>query len=390
MPRVAFSFPISDVANFFAHYDILTERPPASGSDGNNGIPYSQQNRTNPQDYYFLSSNQGAVVNNGNLKPQRVVDYELGFSQLLNEKKSASLKLSGFYREMRNMVEITRVNQAYPLSYLSYGNIDFGTVKGFSAEFQLRRTNGFQLTANYTLQFADGSGSNANSGYNLANSSQPNLRVIMPLDFDQRHSFVANMDYRFGEGKDYRGPQFTTKKGADKEKNHQILKNLGVNLVGRVSSGLPYSSRTPATTDEEVGVATTQYLAGTLNGSRLPWQFKLDLRVDKNFTLGKGSADNGDKKKQYNLNVYCQVLNLLNTKNVIAVHSFTGSPTDDGYLSSAFGINEINQKYAQSSAYGQGFTTLYNAKMGGGGSTLSGGNNFGMPRMIRLGLQFDF
>ncbi len=383
MPRVAFSFPISDVANFFAHYDILTERPPASQSDGNNGVPYSSQNRTNPQDYYFLSSNQGAVVNNGNLKPQRVVDYELGFSQLLNEKKSASLKLSGFYREMRNMVEITRINQAYPLSYLSYGNIDFGTVKGFSAEFQLRRTAGFQLSANYTLQFADGSGSNANSGYNLANSSQPNLRVIMPLDFDQRHSFVANMDYRFGEGKDYRGPQFTTKKGADKEKNHQILKNLGINLVGRISSGLPYSSRTPAASDEEIGNNITQYLAGTLNGSRLPWQFKLDMRIDKNFTLGKGSSDNGDKTKQYNLNVYCQVLNLLNTKNVIAVHNYTGSPTDDGYLASNFGINEINQKYAQSSAYGQGFTTLYNAK-------LNNGSYYGMPRMIRLGLQFDF
>jgi hypothetical protein len=136
-------------------------------------------------------------------------------------------------------------------------------------------------------------------------------------------------------------------------------------------------------TDEEIGVAQNQYLAGTLNGSRLPWQFKLDLRVDKNFTLGKGSSDNGDKKKQYNLNIYCQVLNLLNTKNVIAVHAYTGSPTDDGYLSSAFGINEIAQKYAQSPTYATGLTTLYNAK-------LNDGRYYGMPRMIRLGLQFDF
>nr|MBK9651949.1 hypothetical protein [Bacteroidota bacterium] len=28
MPRIAFSFPISDMAQFFAHYDILTQRPP--------------------------------------------------------------------------------------------------------------------------------------------------------------------------------------------------------------------------------------------------------------------------------------------------------------------------------------------------------------------------
>jgi hypothetical protein len=27
MPRIAFSFPISDVALFFAHYDVLTQRP---------------------------------------------------------------------------------------------------------------------------------------------------------------------------------------------------------------------------------------------------------------------------------------------------------------------------------------------------------------------------
>src|SRR6202007_51847 len=81
MPRVAFSFPISDVANFFAHYDILTQRPPSTQSNevysGSNGIagtpgatgtPYTSYNRTNPRDYYFLSSNQGAIVANGNLK----------------------------------------------------------------------------------------------------------------------------------------------------------------------------------------------------------------------------------------------------------------------------------------------------------------------------------
>ncbi|MHB8261107.1 MAG: carboxypeptidase regulatory-like domain-containing protein [Bacteroidia bacterium] len=383
MPRVAFSFPISDVANFFAHYDILTERPPAMQSDGNNGAAYTSYNRTDPSQYYLLSGNQGGIVSNGNLKPQRVVDYELGFSQLLNEQKSASLKLSGFYREMRNMVEITMVNQAYPLTYLSYANIDFGTVKGFSAEFNMRRINGFALSANYTLQFADGSGSNANSGYNLANSSQPNLRVIMPLDYDQRHSFVANMDYRFGEGKDYRGPQSTFKKKDGKEKNVQWLQNLGVNMVARVSSGLPYSGRTPAVTDEEMGSAARQTLVGTLNGSRLPWQFKIDMRVDKNFTLNRGSSAEGDQKKPYNLNVYLQILNLLNTENIIAVHNFTGSPKDDGYLSSSFGMSEMNQKYAQSMAYGQGFTNLYNAK-------LNDGRYYGMPRMIRIGLQFDF
>jgi hypothetical protein len=383
MPRVAFSFPISGVANFFAHYDILTQRPPAQQSDGVNGAPYTSYNRTNPQDYYFLTSNQGAIVANGNLKPERTVDYELGFSQILNEKKNAALKLSAFYREMRNQVQVTRVNQAYPLSYITYGNIDFGTVKGFSAEFQLRRTAGFQLSANYTLQFAEGSGSNANGGYNLVNSSQPNLRVITPLDYDQRHTMTAQVDYRFGNGKDYRGIQTTRKKGSDKEKTIQWLRDIGINFVARLGSGTPYSQRTPAASDVEIGNSITQYLAGSLNGSRYPWQFRVDMRIDKNIPLTWGGKQDGDKAKHTNLNIYLQVLNLFNTKNVINVHSYTGSPKDDGYLASAFGINEINSKYAQSAAYGQGFTTLYNAK-------LADGRYYSMPRQIRIGLQFDF
>ncbi len=375
MPRVAFSFPISDVANFFAHYDILTQRP-------SSGV-----NRMDPKDWYFMSANQGGLLANPNLKPEKVIDYELGFSQILNEKQSAALKITSFYREMRNLVQVTRVNQAYPLSYLTYGNLDFSTVKGFSAEFQLRRTGGVQFSANYTMQFAEGSGSSATGGYSLASSSQPNLRVITPLDFDQRHTLTANFDYRFGAGKDYRGPQSTFKEGG---KTWRWLEDLGFNIVSRVGSGTPYTRRYPPQADVEVGNNITQFIYGDLNGSRFPWQFRTDMRIDKNFqlTFGKSSPDGTPESERKeakitNLNVYFQILNLLNTKNVINVHNYTGSATDDGYLSSAFGINEINQKYNQGSAYALAFVDQYNAK-------LNDGRYFSMPRQFRIGLQFDF
>lgn len=375
MPRIAFSFPISDVANFFAHYDILTQRP-SSG-----------YNRLDPKDWYFMSANQGGVLANPDLKPERVIDYELGFSQILNEKKNAALKLSAFYREMRNLIQIQRINQAYPLSYMTYGNLDFSTVKGFSAEFQLRRTGGIQFSANYTMQFAEGSGSSATGGYNLAATSQPNLRVITPLDFDQRHTFTATFDYRFGSGKDYRGPQTTFKEGG---KTWRWLEDFGFNVVSRVGSGAPYTRRYPPAADMEVGNNINQFIYGDLNGSRYPWQFRTDLRIDKNFqlTFGKDSPEGtpeAERKtaKITNLNVYLQILNLFNTKNVIDVHNFTGSPDDDGYLASAFGINEINQKYNQGAAYAQAFVDQYNAK-------LNSGTYYSLPRQIRIGLQFDF
>jgi len=373
MPRVAFSFPISDVANFFAHYDILTERPTAG------------TNRMDPKDYYFMSANQGGILANSNLKSQRTVDYELGFSQLLNEKKSASIEISAFYREFRNLVQIVRVNQAYPLSYLTYGNIDFSTVKGFSAAFKMRRTGGVQFSANYTLQFAEGSGSNANGGYNLASSSQPNLRVILPLDFDQRHTFAANFDYRFFSGKDYRGPQ--TVIGG---KTYQWLENFGFNIIPRLGSGTPYTRRFPPKADEEVGNNITQSIYGDLNGSRLPWQFRTDMRIDKNFTLTLGKSNGEQKGRMTNLNVYLQVLNLFNTINIIGMHNYTGSANDDGYLSSNIGINEINQKTIQGAQYAQSFVDLYNAKMVTGGNANVTTNNYGLPRQIRIGLQWDF
>lgn len=368
MPRVAFSFPISDVANFFAHYDILTQRPT------------SVYNRMDPKDYYFMSANQGGVLANSNLKPERVIDYELGFSQILNEKKNAALKLSAFYREMRNLIQSTRVNQAYPLSYITYGNLDFSTVKGFSAEFQLRRTGGVQLSANYTLQFAEGSGSSANSGINLASSSQPNLRIITPLSFDQRHTFAATFDYRFGSGKDYRGPSTTFKEGG---KTFMWLEDFGFNFVTRLGSGAPYTRRYPANPDEEFGQNLTQFIYGDLNGSRFPWQFRTDLRVDKNFMLTFGKADVDGNRKTTNLNVYFQILNLFNTKNVINVHNYTGSPTDDGYLSSYIGMNEINNKYTQGASFAQAFIDQYHAK-------LNDGTYYSLPRQFRVGIQFDF
>jgi hypothetical protein len=368
MPRVAFSFPISDVANFFAHYDILTQRPT------------SVYNRMDPKDYYFMSANQGGVLANPNLKPERVIDYELGFSQILNEKKNAALKLSAFYREMRNLIQATRVNQAYPLAYITYGNLDFSTVKGFSAEFQLRRTGGVQLSANYTLQFAEGSGSSANGGLNLASSSQPNLRFITPLNFDQRHTLTTTFDYRFGSGKDYRGPSTTFKEGG---KTYMWLEDFGFNIVTRIGSGSPYTRRYPPQPDEEFGQNITQFIYGDLNGSRFPWQFRTDLRVDKNFQLTFGKADADGNKKTTNLNVYFQILNLFNTKNVINVHNYTGSPTDDGYLSSAIGINEINNKYNQGNAYATAFLDQYRAK-------LNDGTYYSLPRQFRIGLQFDF
>ena len=361
MPRVAFSFPISDIASFTAHYDVLTQRP----SDG--------LMRFDPKDYYFIgSTSSNPFITNSNLRPEKTIDYEVGYQQVLNQKKNASLKITAFYRELRNQITLVSLSNAYPKTYQTYANKDFGTVKGLSAEFDLRRSGGISLTANYTLQFADGSGSNANSGANLANSDQPNLRITLPLDYDQRHTITLNFDYRFGEGKDYKGPQFNRKK-KDATQTVQVLQNVGANLIFRIGSGTPYTRDVAASP-----VGGRSQINGSINGSYKPWQFRTDLRIDKNIELSWGKKD-GDTKKTANLNIYLQVLNLLNTKNILGVYQYTGNADDDGYLASSQGQLFLNNNPATATSFTDQYSIYINNP-----------SNYGRPRTIRIGVLLDF
>ena len=56
-----------------------------------------------------------------------------------------ALKISAFYRESRDMVQVVRVFDAYPIEYRSFDNIDFATVKGLTISYDLRRTNNLSI-----------------------------------------------------------------------------------------------------------------------------------------------------------------------------------------------------------------------------------------------------
>ena len=350
MPRISFNFPISDEAIFYAHYDVLTQRP--------------SRNRMDPTDYLFLAHLTASTINNPNLKPQRTTDYELGFKQTLSA--SSALSISSFYREMRDMIQYTQVAFAYPKEYFTFGNIDFGTVKGLSVAYEMRRTNNVSFNANYTLQFADGSGSSSTSGVNIVNSDQPNLRTTLPLDYDQRHNLTASIDFRYASGNKYNGPLV---------KGYPILENTGVNLVATAGSGTPYSRQLNVTREAVFGENDRSYLDGSVNGSRLPWRYRLDMRVNKSFDISWGE---GEDLKSAAVNVYFQVQNLLNTKNLVSIYKFTGNADDDGYLTSAVGLSSIEKQVDPAS-----FVDLYSLK-------LNNPNNYTRPRTVRLGVTLDF
>jgi hypothetical protein len=116
-------------------------------------------------------------------------------------------------------------------------------------------------------------------------------------------------------------------------------------------------------------------LDGSLNGSRLPWNVRINTRISKRFTVNVGELDN---TRVLGFNVYLLVQNLLNTKNIRSVYRATGNAGDDGYLSDANAQSEIS-----SQSDPQSFVDLYGFKV-------NNPSNYSLPRIARLGLEINF
>lgn len=353
MPRLAFSFPISDDAGFFAHYDVLYQRPPSNSfSSALDFYFWEDAARINPN---------GSPMNNPNLRPVRTVDYEAGFQQKLSEVMA--FKMSAYYKEMKDLIQ-QRVlaNVAAPLNtYKIFDNLDFGTVKGFSFTLDRRRTNNLELSATYTLQFADGSGSDANSS-NGINTRGP-IRNLIPLSFDERHRITAVIDYRYGSGKAYDGPRIGSV---------NILEDFGINITSFLVSGQPYTKNSDPAQFGGSGYA------GSINGARLPWNFTTDLNVQKRFPI----TVNTEKNKKLWFNAYFRVQNLFNTKNIVNVYKFSNDAENDGYLQSSFGQDRI-KGVVDTNRDVSAFLDAY-------GWRLLAPGNFTLPRRMYLGVILDF
>jgi hypothetical protein len=109
------------------------------------------------------------------------------------------------------------------------------------------------------------------------------------------------------------------------------------------------------------------------NASTTPWVFNIDLNWDK--TIYAGS---------FNFTLYANVLNVLNTKQILNVYPSTGTPFDDGWLKSS---NAASYKAIPN------YTDFYKAvnldnRWGIMQSFV--GDVYGAPRQIRIGARVDF
>lgn len=345
MPRISISFPISNESNFYANYDILSQRPPVGAY-------------ASALDYYNFReiTNGGGIISNPNLKPERTINYEVGFQQALT--RFSKVKVSMVYKEERDLIQVQQYTNAYPNTYSTFGNDDFSTTKAFKLEYETLRHKNLRIIANYALQFSEGTGSNPVSSTGVAAEE---LKYVFALDFDQRHTFYTNIDYRFESGDKYFGPKIG---------NFELFGNTGLSVSVNANSGRPYTrKRIPGDVGNSFSDRITE---GSINGARTPWNFRLGMKLDRSFVIGKNS------KNPLYLNVYLRITNLLNTQNVHAVYPVTGSPYDDGFLTTA---NSSGPGFAASQP--DSYEMLYNLRM-------NNPLNISRPRRIFLGVSFSF
>lgn len=368
LPRFNFSFPVTDRTVFYAQYGRYVQMPALwqvyTG--------YNQLSRTvsptTRSPYGWWGGGAGWTA-----KPEEITQYELGLRILVSE--NFALTTTGFYKNYNNQLRIDeiRASGAHPEEIaagatLFAGNVneDFSTNKGVEFTLELRRTKRLAAKLNYTLSDTRGTGASSRSGDVVVSDVVTRYPVLMfPLDYHQPHRGSAMLDYRFSRGEG------------------GIFEGAGVNLLMTFNSGHAYTKIVePQELGQadpwDIGVRATRDPRGRrpaepLNHSMTPWNFSVDLNVDKVFYLGGVSVD-----------VYMHVLNLLDRKNVINVHPTTGTPEDDGWLRSAHAVSFIEIPQYED------FYRAINLDNRWGWQYATGKDFYGLPRQIRFGARVEF
>lgn len=342
-PRIGIGFPVTSSTVFHAQYGKFIQQPTLINVFTSYG------------DLSPLVNNPAAAqgVNTGHISSEVTTQYEVGFRQVLGNNFGA-LNLTAYYKNTKGLVNAQTkfYRQAFGgrlEQYYGPANADFGTIKGFALSLMVSRISYFSFNLEYTYAIAEGTGSSTSSSATAVfrNVSGEAPKVIAPLDFDQRHTGVAILDFFVPKG------------------DLGFLEMTSLNLIFSFNSGRPYTplekqNITPG------GGSNLGETKGYVNSAYGPGSNRLDLKLEKSFSLGNNLI----------LTPYLWVENVFDADNVINVYRSTGDPYTSGYLSTEEGMaiaRERGQKYVDD------YISLERDPF-----------NFGIPRLIKLGFRINF
>ena len=358
-PHIGFSFPVTDRTVFHFQYGKYVQAPALT------------QAYTSPFGLTRQLVGGFAFTNPTAWDPQpvRTTEYEVGFTQQFTD--FAAFDITAYYKDIKGQLEYAWQNTIAGSQVARYAvliNQDFATSKGVELNLRIRRVNRVRAEINYTYSSAQGTNSFPNSAFGAQQNGNLTPTVIQPLDYNFTHKGSFNVDYRFG--KDDGGP---------------ILQQLGINLLFTFNSGHPYTTaywgglgQNSAWTGGLSTDTRQRRPNAPINASTTPWNYQLDMRIDKTVQM----------LDKLSVNFYVYVQNLLNTKNVTNVYTYTGNAYDDGFLQ-----RSDAQTILAGPTYTNRFADLYNAlNLSNREAWIRtfGSDLFGIPRQLRAGLSINF
>jgi hypothetical protein len=336
-PRIGIGFPVTQATSFHAQYGRFIQ------------IPELNDMYSGPFDYDQFIQYEPQFGQNGALISEETTQYEVGLKQLLSS--NSSLQITAFYKNTKSLVNVQnhqyqRVEGGEVLNAIYPENADFGTVKGFAFSFDVTRLSYFSASVQYTFSIAEGTGSSTNSSQTAVfrNTDRLPPKVIAPVNFDQRHTAVAVLDFFVPQGE------------------LGFFELFNVNAIISFNSGTPYTPVDTWNLLGDNGLSATN--TGYINSAFGPSTFRIDFKLEKGFALG-----------DIYITPYLWIDNLLNADNAVAVWRSTGSPYTTGYLNTPDGRAQAQK--------GDAFVKDYE-------SLEKDPNNFGIPRLIKLGLKVNF
>ncbi len=304
-PRLGFGYPVTDRAVLHFAYGRFTQNP-----DYN--FFYRGLNFGVSQSVPYIADH--FIVGNPNLKPERSTVYELGTKVKISENLAGDVTV--YYKDIYDYVATIYFPDATPQDYFTFINEDYANVRGLEVTLEKRFSQHFSGRLAYTFSHAEGNSASEFTHYdeyiNQSVLQETPPKKTITMDWDQPHTLSFVLDVR-------------------------EPKNWGVNFYGRFGSGFPYSP-----------VDARGRLLDESNSARRPWTGTVDMRIAKEFFWQK-----------LHVELFSDVTNIFNKRNVITVFQTTGSP----FQSTVPGISAEAEERP---------------------------NYFGPPRHVELGVQIEF
>jgi len=242
-PRIGISYPITERDVLHAAYGHYFQ------------LPVFDDFYTN---HAFDLRGAFKYIGNPNLSEQKTVAYEAGIEHGFND--NLKLAVTGFFKDIADLVNHKKFSNDLTgdIFWINF-NSDYARVKGFEITMTSRPWNGFSGIVTYTYQVARGRASDKTQAFLDDYYNRMPRTEDFPLDWDQRNTAKANLNYRTPTS---RGP---------------ILGDFGIDFVYTYGSGRPYTG-------------TSRVIAPNIppiNNKRFPDAFTIDLRFDKGIPIFK-------------------------------------------------------------------------------------------------------